>query len=372
VQINPFSGIMLNNLKIKNRFVRSATWEGMATARGEVTPKLISLIEELAKGDVGLIITSHAYVHPMGQASPWQLGVYKDELIDGLKKIPEVVHKYGGKVFLQLAHSGIFRFNLEGKPGYGPSDIKIKSDFRSAKGFSMTKEHIYEVIESFGRAAQRAKYAGFDGVQIHAAHGYLLSQFLSPYFNRREDEYGGDIKGRSKLVLEVYARVRKLVGDDFPVIIKLNAEDFLKPQMELDEMIYVSKLLEKQGIDGIEMSGGTLISKDFTPVRTKKVVAKGAEAYYLEHAKKFKQEVKIPLILVGGIRRYEVCEKLLSEKVCDMLSLSRPLIREPHLIKRWQGDDKSPAKCESDNLCFKPALKGEGIYCYLDKKQKKK
>ncbi len=363
----PFSEFKLKDIYLKNRFVRSATWEGMATETGEVTPKLIKLMEDLARGEVGLIITGHAYVDPIGQASPWQLGVHRDELISSLEKIPQAVHKFGSKVFLQIAHSGIFAFNLEKKPGLGPSPLDIHSDFRSAKGVGMTKKDIKEVITKFGEAALRAKKAGFDGIQIHAAHGYLLSQFLSPYFNKRNDEYGGDIRARSKLVLEVYQRIREMV-DDFPVIIKLNAQDFLDPGMSFDEMLYVSKLLEENGIDGIEMSGGTLISKEFIPSRTKKIAKKVGEIYYMEHALRFKQKTQVPLILVGGIRRFNVCEKLISKGVCDLISMSRPFIREPYLIRRWKQGDLRDALCESDNLCFKPALMGEGIYCYLEKK----
>ncbi len=367
-----FTETWLGKTKIKNRFVRSATWEGMATEKGEVTPALIKLMEELAKGEVGLIISSHAYVDKKGQASPRQLAVYSDEFVDGLKKMADSVHKYGSKIFLQLAHSGIFRFSPNGEPGLGPSDFEIKSDFRSAKAIAMTKDNIQEVIEKFGQAAKRAKVAGFDGVEIHAAHGYLLSQFLSPYFNKRQDEYGKDIDGRSKLLMDVYLKIREEVGQDFPVIVKINCEDFLDPQMSFDEMLYVSKRLEQNQIDGIEMSGGTLISKDLTPCRTKKIASKLGEIYYLQHAKRFKQELSVPLILVGGIRKFEICNELVKNNICDMVSMSRPLIREPHLIARWKQGDLRDSMCESCNMCFKPALQGEGLYCYLEKKLKKK
>ncbi|WP_461833200.1 NADH:flavin oxidoreductase [Desulfothermus sp.] len=369
---NVFSEITFKTCKIKNRFVRSATWEGMATEKGEVTSNLIRVMEELAKGEVGLIITSHAYVDKKGQASPWQLGVYSDKLIDGLKKIPETVHKYCSKIFLQIAHSGIFHFSPHGQAGIGPSDFEIKSDFRSAQAIAMTKDEIHDVVEKFAQAAKRAKLAGFDGVQIHAAHGYLLSQFLSPYFNKRQDEYGKDIKGRSKLLMDVYLKIREKVGEDFPVIVKINCEDFLDPQMTFKEMLYVSKLLQENGIDGIEMSGGTLISKDLIPSRAKKIANKLGEVYYLEHAKQFKQELCVPLILVGGIRKFDVCNELVKNNICDMVSMSRPFIRESHLIARWKHGDLRDALCESCNMCFKPALRGEGLYCYMEKKLKEK
>lgn len=363
-----FTDINIGKINIKNRVVRSATWEGMASKKGEVTDKLLILYENLAKNEVGLIITSHAYVDPAGQASPWQLAVYSEEFVEGLKGIVDIANKYNSKVFLQIAHSGIFSISRE--VGLGPSDIEIKTDFRSAKGRAMTKEEIEGVEDKFAYAAYLAKEAGFHGVQIHSAHGYLLSQFLSPFFNKRDDEYGGNIENRSRIVINVYKKIREKVGSDYPVIIKLNCEDFLDIGMSFDEMLYVAKRLEDLGIDGIEMSGGTLISKELIPSRTKKVVKKTQEIYYLEHAKRFKKELNIPLILVGGMRRFDVCEELLQEGICDMVSMSRPLIREPNLIKRWMQGDIKDAQCESCNLCFKPALSGEGIYCYLEKKEK--
>ena len=196
-----FESGTINGMELSNRFVRSATWEGMATDDGAVTPKLKKTMVALAKGGVGMIITSHAYIRPEGQAGPWQVGVYKDDLIDGLKEMAAAVHENGGKIVMQIAHAG--NFAIEQLTGLAPW---VASDFEGlaqTPRHEMTVEEIQALTAAFAAAAGRAEAAGFDGVQIHAAHGYLLSQFLSPFYNRRTDEYGGDARGRARIQLEV-------------------------------------------------------------------------------------------------------------------------------------------------------------------------
>ena len=191
-----FEPSMINGMQLTNRFVRSATWEGMAAEDGKVTPKLIELITDLAKGGVGLIISSHAYVRQDGQAGPGQLGVYSDAPITGLLDMTGAVHDNGGKLVLQLAHAGFFaNAKLTGQTPLAASQVAgiAKSPRRE-----MSISDIQKIFKAFAQAAIRAKSAGFDGVQIHSAHGYLLSQFLSPMFNHRRDEYGGDIQNRAE------------------------------------------------------------------------------------------------------------------------------------------------------------------------------
>ena len=178
-----FETTAINTMNLENRFVRSATWEGMAGEDGSCTPRLIDLMVELAKGGVGLIISSHTYVSREGQAGPWQLGIYSDELIPNLREMTEAVHKQGGKIVLQLAHAGCRAdFNLTGIQPLGPS-LKEKESGPLCR--EMTQEEIRQTIEAFAKGATRAQKIGFDGVQIHAAHGFLLSQFLSPFYNKR-------------------------------------------------------------------------------------------------------------------------------------------------------------------------------------------
>ena len=228
----------INTLSLTNRFIRSATWAGMADDDGKCTSRLVELMSELASGGTGLIITGHTFVHQNGRHSPWQLGIDRDELIPGLKSMTGAVHKKKGKIAVQL--------------GYGGAYLS-KSRIRSMSGID-----IQEAIEAYGQAAIRAKEAEFDAVQIFAAHGFFLSQFLCPRYNDRTDIYGGDIQNRARLLLKVLDVIREAVGPNYPVLIKLNAQDFVENGLSLQEAIQVGLMLEERGVDAIELSGGLL------------------------------------------------------------------------------------------------------------------
>ena len=359
-----FETTTLQNMTLPNRFVRSATWEGRANDDGSCTHGLIKMMTQLARGGVGLIITGHAYVRKDGQAGPWQLGVYGDQLIQGLTEMTEAVHKENGKIVMQLAHAGCQApFELTGLEPLGPWGMENQEGSSCRE---MTQADISKLIEVFARGAVRAKQAGFDGVQIHAAHGYLLSQFLSPFFNKRTDVYGGTIENRTRVVLEVIESIRASVGHDFPVLIKINSEDFLDKGLAVDDMLHGAALLEQAGIDAIELSGGTAYSGRRIPVRIAKIDTEEKEVFYKAAAKRYKEKITVPLMLVGGIRSYEVAERLVDKGIADYISLCRPLIREPNLINRWKQGDTSKAICLSDNLCFKPTRAGQGLYCVTE------
>ena len=196
-----FESTKIKELELANRFIRSATWEGMAAEDGVCTPPLINLMTQLAEGQVGLIITSYAYIRRDGQNALGQLGIHKDEIIQGLKKLTEAVHEKDGKIITQIAHAGFFANpKITKQIPIAPSAIQGLSK-SPRKG--MTFEDIQKIVEAFGLAARRAKEANFDGLQIHAAHGYLLNQFLSPFFNHRTDMYGGKIENRARVLMEV-------------------------------------------------------------------------------------------------------------------------------------------------------------------------
>ena len=348
-----------------NRFVRSATWEGMASETGACTPALVELMERLAGGDVGLIISGHAYVRDDGVATPRQLGVSMDAFVPGLRAMASAVHSRGGKIALQLAHGGLLASRrFTGTLPVGPSVTEEVS--RSQRGVELTVEDIRDIVEAYGRAAGRAKEAGFDGVQIHAAHGYLLSQFLSPYFNRRRDAYGGSVRNRARLLLEILEAVRAEVGRAFPLLAKMNCRDFLEGGLDAEDALETALLLQAGGIDALELSGGTLLSGDLSPSR-RGIATAADEAYFKSEAALFRQTLNIPLILVGGIRSLEVAGSLAEKGVADCIAMSRPFIREPGLVKRWLGGDSGPAACDSDNRCFKPAMVGPGVYCVTEK-----
>jgi 2,4-dienoyl-CoA reductase-like NADH-dependent reductase (Old Yellow Enzyme family) len=199
-----FESTLINQMSLANRFLRSATWEGMAGGDGSCTPRLVELMVQLAEGGVGLIISSHSCVSREGQARPRQFGIYSDKLVAGFSDMTKALHESSGKIVMQLAHAGILSDPaLTGQPPKGPSPFE-----KVPASQAVTDEDLRQIIEAFGQAALRAQTAGFDGVQIHAAHGYLLSQFLSPFFNKRKDQYGGTIENRARLVLEVYHSVR--------------------------------------------------------------------------------------------------------------------------------------------------------------------
>lgn len=360
-----FETTAIHHLPLKNRFVRSATWEGMAEADGACTPRLERLYSQLADGQVGLIISSHAYVTQEGQATPWQLGLYKDELIEPLRRLTTTVHDRNGAVVAQLAHAGCFtNQKLTGKPPLALSILDAKGEkwYREASIADLD-----ELPAHFARAASRAQQAGFDGIQLHAAHGYLLSQSLSPAFNRRSDRYGGSLQNRARLLLAVLSALRQAVGRDYPVLAKVNCADFVDGGLEIDEALQVGRMLQDGGIDAIEVSGGTLVSGALSPIR-QNITSEEKEGYFRQAAGRFKEELSVPIMLVGGIRSLSLAEKLLAEGVADYFSMARPFIREPDLIKRWQAGDTRKSTCLSDNLCNQAARSGEGLYCVVEKK----
>lgn len=351
----------INGMSLTNRFVRSATFEGMAASDGAVTPKLIETMTALARGGVGLIITSHAYIQIEGQAAPMQLGIYKDELIEGLREMTNAVHECGGKIIMQLSHAGRYAY------GHTPILVsKLETDDPKVKEIELND--IAQLVTAFADAARRAKASGFDGVEIHSAHGYLLSQFLTPAFNQRQDQYGGNIENRSRIHVEIMQAVRKVVGHDYPVIVKLNSQDFIEDGLSFKDAIQAAQILASTGIDAIELSGGVLTSKP-GPSRINIKQAED-EAYFRNEARALKQLIEIPLILVGGMRSFQVAESLVESGTADYISISRPLIREPELINRWKSGNHSRALCLSDNLCFKTAISGNGVYCAVAAKEK--
>jgi len=360
-----FESTRIKKLSLANRFVRSATWEAMAAPDGACTQELTDLMVRLAEGGVGLIISGHTSVCRQGHAGPRHLAIYDDRFIPGLLKMTTAVHNAGGKIVIQIAHAGCQASReFTGQEPVGPSA------FAGEKGIvcrEMAVEEIRMVIDAFGQAASRAQKAGFDGIQIHAAHGYLLSEFLSPFFNKRKDAYGGSTDNRARIVREVLMSVRKRIGNNFPVMIKLNSSDFLDGGIDINGMLDIASILEKDGIDAIELSGGTAYSGENSPIRACKNETGKDNIFYLDAARRYKEKITAPLMIVGGIRSLSAAARLIRENTADYVSLSRPLIREPDLINRWKSGDTRNALCRSDNLCYTQALSGKGLYCAVEK-----
>jgi len=361
-----FSETEINGMVLSNRFVRSATWSAMAAEDGRCTSQLENLMVKLADGGTGLIITGHAYVRKDGQAGANQLGVYSDEHINGLRDMVKKVHDHGGKIVLQISHAGLFA--NQKLTGIIPIIPSVLEGIVRAPRREMDHGDMKDLIYAFEAAAMRARAAGFDGLQIHAAHGYLLSQFLSPTLNHRTDEYGGEIENRARFLLEVFQTIRSAVGTDYPIFVKLNCQDFVNGGLILDDSLQVGCMLADKGIDAIEISGGLLASGKLGPIR-RGITSEDHEAYFKDEAKEFKKRVSVPVILVGGIRSFEVAKGLVEQGVVDYVSMSRPFIREPDLINRWKSGDLSKSTCVSENSCLKAALSGSGIYCVTEKMQ---
>jgi len=357
----------INGLILENRVFRSATWEGLATPQGECTDQLVAFVSRLAEGGVGLIISSFTYVLEGGRGLPKMAGLDRDDYVPGYQKLTSAVHERGGKIALQLVHAGAQTRAkwIEGHTAIAPSAIEDRT-YRTLPR-EMTKADIEEIVEAFGQAARRGVEAGFDAIELHGAHGYLLNQFVSPLCNHRTDRYGGSVENRARFACEVYQRVRDEVGSHFPVLIKMNCDDFIPGGATPDDWLYLARQLSALGIDAIEVSGGTPASGKLTPNRTG-IGKVNKEAYFLSHARRIREAVEVPLILVGGLRSPSLLEHILSELTVDYFSLSRPFIREPHLVQRWQAGDLSKARCISCNLCFRTSLEDTGLTCAYERK----
>lgn len=379
----------INGLTLKNRFVRSGTYEGMATEDGKVTEDLHRLYRRLADGGCGLIIPGYAYIAEEGQCNLRQIGIYGDGHIEGLRELVKTIHDHGAKTVLQLVHAGHqIAPGLVGRISpMAPSVIEVDQP-SDGDPREMSREDIEASIRAFGDAAARAKDAGFDGVQIHAAHGYLIAQFLSPHTNRRTDDWGGTAENRMAYLREVYHAVRSAVGPDYPVLVKLNTDDGLPDGIQIGDAVYYAEELAELGIDAIEPSGGTIdtgfvIARGDIPIDSLTAGMDDAaksdteeqfhairddvayqEAYWLDAAMRIREaSVETPLILVGGMKYPRTMAQIIGDGKADMISMCRPLIKEPNLPNEILAGRKSPVRCAFCNLCFAGAFAGDPTRC---------
>jgi 2,4-dienoyl-CoA reductase-like NADH-dependent reductase (Old Yellow Enzyme family) len=356
-----FSEGSIKGITLKNRIVRSATWEGMCDREGNPTGRLIDLYRTICRGGVGLIVTGYTYVRADGREMPGTMGIDSDDRIPALKSLTRAVHEEGGRVFCQLFHAG-GRANTKvtGVRPLAPSGGKDAASPGSPK--AMSRQDIRELVSAFAHGAERAMRAGFDGVQLHGAHGYLINQFLSPLTNSRQDSHGGSLENRVRFLRDVYDAVRQEVGPSYPVAIKLTAADNIPGGFTLEEAVTAARSLEAWGIDAIEVSSGTVDSGEEGPAR-RKIDSPEREAYNAPCARRIKAEVKVPVIVVGGFRSPEVAEAILEKGEADFIALSRPFIREPDLVRKWEADRTHRALCVSCNGCFRAGMKDGGIRC---------
>ena len=354
-----FTPIKISGLQIQNRFIRSATHEWLCEEDGTPTRAIGDIYETLARYDVGLIITGYSYVTPSGKSSKRQHGIYSDRFIDPYRMITERVHRYNCKIALQIVHGG--RQALV-TPDY-PVPLAPSAVRDSSSGITpavMDEKQILKTIEDFAQAVRRAQAAGFDVVQLHIAHGFLLSSFISPYTNRRTDYWGGSVENRMHIITKIMERSRELVGVDYPVMVKMNATDgFSNYGLDAPECVEIACMLESAGICAIEVSGGIFEAGEI--MAQQGIDAKEKEAYFKDYAKMIKEAVDVPVILVGGLRSKAVMEQVLTKGYADMVSLSRPFIREPDLVVKFRDKGVDRAQCISCNECFNE----NGVKCSL-------
>ena len=346
----------IGKIRLPNRLVRSATWDPILLNRRSMIDDVLEIYRTLAAGGVGLIITGGLTVYrdsdPSRSELPGKILKYNDLRVNGIEKLANAVHTQSGdcKVFAQLE---------DGYINAGPSDYP--SPYRSEPLRPLSAGEIKDIVAAYVTATIDMKAAGFDGVQLHAAHGGLLSTFLSPYTNRRQDEYGGSVQNRVRVVREIIAASRTKIGD-FPIIIKLNGTDYLPGGIDRGNFPSLVEEVVQTGVDAIEISGGMWeclarpeSELGFRPVPSPeshtRIRSIDKQSYFLEYARQL--NIGVPVILVGGNRNVERLEEIINQGHADFISMSRPLIREPDLPNRWlEGSGSQLAACVSCNSCL--------------------
>ena len=397
---NVFEEVRIENLTFKNRIIRSATHEGMGDENGRPTENLIKKYEQLAKGGVGAIITGYAGIMQNGK-SPLEhmIMIDRDENMESFQKMVDRVHAFDTSIILQIAHCGRqTRSKVTGQPTVAPSAIRDKL-YNEDMPHELTENEIYQIIDNFVLSIERAKKSGFDGVQLHLAHGYLLSSFLSPHMNKRKDQWGGSTENRFRIVKEILLRAKKTVGN-YPILAKINACEKSNNGMNIDEAVRISKYLQEFGCHAIEVSCGiaedgfwgirgnypfeivavdnyrmknipTILKSFIKPILKKQFESpKPYELYNLDNAEKIKKQVDIPVIVVGGIRNIDEIKNIIENNKCDFVSMSRPFIIESDIVNKFKEGKQTQSKCINCNYCL---IGGEErpLRCYYGKLARK-
>ena len=318
-----------NGTTIKNRFFKSAMSEGMGTKNFQPKKNIATLYKRWAEGGTGLIITGNIMVDPKGTAEPGNIVFDKNSNMEILKDWAKQGQQYGAKVMVQLNHPGKQAPKTIAKETVAPSAVPLGNGLN--KLFStpraLTTSEVEELVQKFITSAKVAKEAGFSGVQIHAAHGYLISQFLSPHDNRRTDKYGGSLENRMRFLKEIYLGMREELGKDFPIGIKINSTDFKEDGLTEEDSLETIVELANLGLDFVEISGGTYER----PAMMGAISTSSNKVFFAEYSKKLKQKVDIPVIVTGGIRSINAMNTLLNDNTTDFIGIARPLTIDPNI-----------------------------------------
>ena len=384
MKISMFSEARLGPLILRNRSIRSAAFEGMCPGN-KVSDDLIHYHHSVAAGGIGMTTVAYASVCRSGLSFPHQL-LLNREAIPDLQRLTSAIHKEGAAAAIQIGHCGLMadksisgaclspsgRFNL-----YGPTWPR-----------KISYAEIEQVIRDFSQAVKIVREAGFDTVEVHAGHGYLISQFLSPYTNKRKDQYGGSFENRSRFLMEVISAVMDAAGTSLAVVVKMNLRDGFRGGMELDESIEVAKLLEQAGVHGLVLSGGFVskapmyVMRGSMPVKIMAHYMKNpwmkfgvryfgnllmkpepfSEGYFLEDALKVRESVKIPLIYVGGLKSKEMIDRVLNNGF-DFVQIARALIHDPGFINKLKSGEITTSACQSSNYCI-ARMYSDHMTCY--------
>ncbi|MDG4664305.1 NADH:flavin oxidoreductase [Mycobacterium sp. 236(2023)] len=364
---NVFGEAAIGPVVVRNRLIRAGTGESMADPGGRIGQDYVDLHEKLARGGVGLAFTGHIYSHRRGRYGELQAGLDTDDAIPGFRRVTDAVHRHGGRIFAQIAHAGSQSMSFATQP-LAPSPVDNVMTGRKVSAAS--DDEIHETIEAFQSAARRAVEAGFDGVHLHGANGYLVSQFRSPLTNRRDDRWGGSQENRDRFACEIIRAIRAELPPDRGLTMKVGLADLVDEPggLALDDAVAGVSRFVAAGLDGVEISSNLM--SDYVSASIRGYVAVGPkeaardllfhrlhrqaepEAYFLPFADAVRAEVDTTIILVGGIRRLATMEALIRDERADFLSMARPFIREPDLALRLsRGGQTSPA-CVSCNICL--------------------
>jgi len=394
-----FDPLYIGKLKLNGRMAKSATVETLCTKEGFITDKFIQFYKEIAAGETPLIITGAASYDAYSRGVPHQLSIDADDKVEGLRRLASTVHQYESKIFVQIYHTA--RQALPEPVGRADAQAPsvVYEPTLGVRPRAMSVAEIHETIRLYTDAVERCKNAGIDGVQIHAAHGYLISEFLTPHTNRRKDQYGGSFENRTRFLVELYRAVRQRVGDDYPLILKINGADDLpfRKGLSTTELVKIAKKMEHEGIDAVEISAGhyescttfergqwkgytramlkhgpgqafsrpkRLLMHVFGPLidRFFNQVAGFSEGFNLNYAQQFSKVLNVPVICVGGFVNKATMDQALANQECDMVSVARGLLADPRLYKHLKEDRPGPV-CDYCNACFtKPGSSPIGCY----------
>jgi 2,4-dienoyl-CoA reductase-like NADH-dependent reductase (Old Yellow Enzyme family) len=382
-----FTPAAIGGLRLRNRFIRSAAFEGMC-ADGEPSAALVDYHRDLAAGGVAMTTVAYAAVTESGRSYLHQLCLWKAGTVPGLRQLTDAVHREGAAASIQLVHCGYSASPAAaGGKAIGPS--KVFNRYTVSFPRAMTEDDIETVTEGFARGARSAVESGFDAVEIHAAHGYLLSQFLSPYTNRRDDRWGGSLENRLLFPVDVIRRVRQAVGPEFPILVKVNLRDGFRTGLDLDEATEIAKRYEAEGVDALILSGGFMtrtpiyVMRGDVPRKELRRDLPGlghklaaslfgrflvrkvpfTEAYFLEDALHVRKLTRLPLALVGGLRRLERMEEIVGRGF-EFLAMARPFILEPGLVRKFETGAAVEARCVPCNKCLASVATGP-VRCHL-------